>query len=98
MKCKVVNIKKDEADIIGDIANIEDLSRSVLTSTCQGLDLPGQASRNKQSESLAEKQGVSIEEKGCTAHDPESSFTMSPRSTTLLLYFQNCGSNSAFLR
>ena len=33
-----------------------------------------------------------------TACDPESFFTMSPRSTTLPLYFWNCGSNSEFLR
>ena len=33
-----------------------------------------------------------------TAQAPESSFTMSPRSTTLPLYFWNCGSNSEFLR
>ena len=33
-----------------------------------------------------------------TACDPESSFTISPRSTTRPLYFWNCGSNSEFLR
>ena len=33
-----------------------------------------------------------------TAYDPESSFTMSPRSATLLLYLWNCGSNAEFLR
>ena len=33
-----------------------------------------------------------------TAHDPEASFTMSPRRTTRSLYFWNCGSNSEFLR
>ena len=33
-----------------------------------------------------------------TAHDPESSFTMSPRSTIRHLRFWNFGSNSAFLR
>ena len=32
-----------------------------------------------------------------TAYDPESSFTMSPRSTTLPLYFWKCGSNSYLL-
>ena len=32
------------------------------------------------------------------AYDPESSFTMSPRSTTLPLYFWCWGSNSEFLR
>ena len=32
------------------------------------------------------------------ANDPESSFTMSPRSTTRPLYFWNCGSNSAFFK
>ena len=33
-----------------------------------------------------------------TAYDPESSFTLSPRSTTLPLYFWCWGSNSEFLR
>ena len=33
-----------------------------------------------------------------TAYDPESSFTMSPRSTTLPLYFWSWGTNSKFLR
>ena len=33
-----------------------------------------------------------------TAWEPESSFTMSPRSTIRLLYFWCCGSNSEFLR
>ena len=40
-------------------------------------------------------------EKPCsliTAQEPESSFTMSPRSTTRPLYFRYFGSNSAFLR
>ena len=32
-----------------------------------------------------------------TTYDPESSFTMSPRSTTLPLYFWNSSSNSEFL-
>ena len=32
------------------------------------------------------------------AHEPESPFTMSPRSTTRPLYFWNLGSNSEFLR
>ena len=32
------------------------------------------------------------------AHEPESSFTMSPRSTTRPLYFWNWGSTSEFLR
>ena len=48
-----------ERDIIEDIAELEDRSLSIQLSTCQGLDLPGQASPNKQSESLA-KQGASI--------------------------------------
>ena len=39
-------------DIIGDTATIEDWSGSVSLSNSQGLDLPGQASPNKQSESL----------------------------------------------
>ena len=47
-------------DIIGDITKIEDWSGSVKRSTCQGLDLSGQASRNKQSDSLVAKQGVPI--------------------------------------
>ena len=33
-----------------------------------------------------------------TAKDPESSFTVSPRSTTRPMYFWNCGSSSEFLR
>ena len=33
-----------------------------------------------------------------TAYDPASSFTMSPRSTSLPLYLWNFGSNSEFLR
>ena len=33
-----------------------------------------------------------------TSYDPGSSFTMSPRSATLPLYFWYCGSNSEFLR
>ena len=32
------------------------------------------------------------------AYEPESSFTMSPRSTTRPFYFWNVGSNSEFLR
>ena len=47
-------------DITGDIAQIEHWSGSVQKSTCQGLNLPGQASRNKQSESLVAKQEVPI--------------------------------------
>ena len=39
-------------DIAGDIAKIEDPSGSVQTSNSHNLDLPGQASPNKQSESL----------------------------------------------
>ena len=38
--------------IIGDIAKIEDWSRSVSASNSHGLDLPGQASPTKQSEGL----------------------------------------------
>ena len=49
----------------GDIAKIEDLSGPVQISTGSGF--AGQASRNKQSESLAEKQEVPIQEKGFTS-------------------------------
>ena len=47
-------------DIIGDIAKLEDWSGSVQISTCQGLDLPRQASPNKQSESPVAKQEVPL--------------------------------------
>ena len=47
-------------DIIGTLGKIEDWSGSVQISACQGLEMPGQASPNKQSESLAEKQEVPI--------------------------------------
>ena len=42
----------DDRDIPGDIAKIEDPSGSVQMSNSHNLDLPGQASPNKQSESL----------------------------------------------
>ena len=58
--CFAVRKSYVDQDIIGDIAKIEDWSESVQISTCQGLDLPGQASPNKQSKSLVAKQEVPI--------------------------------------
>ena len=44
-------------------AQIEYWAGSVQISTCHGLDLPGQASQNKQSEGLVANQEVPIWEK-----------------------------------
>ena len=55
----------------------------------QGLDLPGQARPNKQSESLVEKQGVPIQENRCfhcaVASDPRAKNQQTPQPCVCVL-------------
>ena len=70
----MVNIKKDEADIIGHNAKIEDWSGSVSLRNSQGLDLPRQASTKKQSESLGGLPGGAYSGKSVCLKGPASSW------------------------